>query len=250
MTSNISYVNSIAPECELHTFLKEGLGPTSVIVDLGGNVGGFSYEVNRIWGCICYVVEASVATIAKMPSIPGLYSYNYAICGHNSRIEMFLQNEISGAWQSTNIKGRGRSMLVQGITLETFLQEIGVDSIDLLKCDIEGEEISMFDTTKDETLKKMAQITCEFHDFKWPQQKSDIIRIISRMKGLGFFVFPMSRSNFADVLFVNGDKINLSFFRVIYIRYFLKWTRLARRRLKRITIWALFTNKDAGFFDL
>ncbi len=54
------------------------------------------------------------------------------------------------------------------ITFRELRRRAGVDRIDLLKIDIEGAEIGMFDDCTDEELSSIGQITVEFHAFLFP----------------------------------------------------------------------------------
>ena len=50
---------------ETHTILPDIIS-SSIVVDCGPNVGRFSLEMIRRFGCICYAIEAAPDTFNKM----------------------------------------------------------------------------------------------------------------------------------------------------------------------------------------
>ena len=94
--------------------------------------------------------------------------------------------------------------LAEMVTLSDFCRRTGVEQIDLLKADIEGAEIGMFDNAADQDLQSATQITTEFDDFIYSEQRADVARIRERMSDIGFWVCAFSLDN-TDVLFVNKN---------------------------------------------
>ena len=108
------------------------------------------------------------------------------------------------------------TVTVAGITLENFIKQQQIGVIDFLKVDVEGAEIEIFDSLKDETLLSMKQIAVEFHDFcKGLDIKDSIIKLKKRFKKLGFL--RISFKNNYDVLFLNKHKIKFSLPEKVYI---------------------------------
>jgi hypothetical protein len=87
--------------------------------------------------------------------------------------------------------------------LEELIADLGLNSVDLLKCDIEGAEIDVLDACSDEFFKKIAQITVEFHDARGLTPRSEVKRIIRRLRGLRFFPVRMSGKSYLDTFFIN-----------------------------------------------
>ncbi len=96
-------------------------------------------------------------------------------------------------------------MIVEGVTLVTFLEKAGISRIDLLKVDIEGAEGYLFDSLTDEQLRGMRQISVEFHDFNGKLPATDVHRITDRLACLGFEPLKMSVFTNGDTLFVNRE---------------------------------------------
>ena len=53
---------------ETHTILPDIVSPGSIVVDCGANVGRFSLEMIRRFGCLCYAIEAAPDTFSKIPT--------------------------------------------------------------------------------------------------------------------------------------------------------------------------------------
>lgn len=98
------------------------------------------------------------------------------------------------------------------------MSENGIDSSDLLKIDIEGAEIELFNSTSDEVIKNIDQITVEFHDFIDELNiKKDVDKIKKRMEILGYYCFIFESPN-KDVLFVKKSIGLVSFSSYLYIK--------------------------------
>ncbi|UNU23504.1 FkbM family methyltransferase [Microcoleus vaginatus HSN003] len=61
--------------------------------------------------------------------------------------------------ESASVYGLQGEISVDGITLETFLNNQRIELVDLLKIDIEGAEEAVFNSTSDATLCNVKQIT-------------------------------------------------------------------------------------------
>jgi hypothetical protein len=73
---------------ETHTILPDMISQGPVVIDCGANVGRFSLEMIRRFGCVCYAIEAAPETFGKIPNEANLYRYNFALCGANKLVMM------------------------------------------------------------------------------------------------------------------------------------------------------------------
>src|SRR6516165_8057535 len=104
---------------ETHTILPDIILPGSIVVDCGANVGRFSSEMIRRFGCLCYAIEAAPDTFDKIPIMPNLHRYNFAVCATNQLVMMSIDEDIT---RSTIKVGSEENMIgVQGRRLEEFL---------------------------------------------------------------------------------------------------------------------------------
>jgi hypothetical protein len=94
---------------------------------------------------------------------------------------------------------------VEVVSLERFLSLAGFadsERIDLIKVDIEGAELAMFEDVPDASLLRGAQFTVEFYDFILPALSPRVNGVKLRLQLLGFPVIKFSLAN-TEVLFVN-----------------------------------------------
>jgi hypothetical protein len=97
-----------------------------------------------------------------------------------------------------------QKVTVPTIDLETFVRSHAVPQADVLKVDIEGAEIRLFEAVSDPFLTTVTQISVEFHDFNGLVDRRQVNALKHRLTRLGFLSLKFSmRSNF-DVLFLNS----------------------------------------------
>jgi len=218
-----------------HHFVLGLLGKGSVIIDLGANRGHFSTEVSRDCGATCYAIEAVPRLFESIPENPRIRKFNLAICDSDGPVRFNISSqEESGSMSALPDTMIEESIEVRGMTLKSFIEANDLDQIDLLKMDVEGAEIGLLKSIDDGTLRRIRQITVEFHDFlPYFDQAADIILIKSRLKGLGFACIKYSVSCHADVLFINRHNSGLSALDIAYIKWIDCHIRAFKRGIKR-----------------
>ena len=219
-----------------HHFVLGLLGKGSVIIDLGANRGHFSTEVSRDCGATCYAIEAVPRLYELIPENTSIRKYNLAICKADGPVSFNISSqEESGSMSALPDSMLEESITVQGMTLKSFMDANNLDQIDLLKMDIEGAEIELLKSIDDSTLRKIRQITVEFHDFlPYFDQAGDIVLIKARLKRLGFTCIKYSMSCHADVLFINRNSSGLSDLEIAYIKWIDCYVRAFKRGMKRL----------------
>lgn len=202
---------------QTHTLYARFLTKDSLVIDLGANVGQFSFAIAEKIGAAIYALEALPSTFDKIPDHPRIKKYNRAISDQEGPIRLFVSDNPEATSVHRAIAesyGRRGEEVCPGITFEHFLKTEGIKQIDLLKVDIEGSEEALFKTTSDETLRNISQITIEFHDFvPGSIQVHTVRRIRARLKSLGFLCLPFSyvypgMLN-ADLLFIRTTATNI-----------------------------------------
>ena len=200
-----------------HSIYVRPIRSGSVIVDLGANVGAFTEEMNRRFGCVCYAVEPMPDLYSQISTNDSIQKFNLAISDKAEPVKLF-----TSANRECNSVDEGLAGLYgvegviecSGVTLEKFLEGNRISVIDLLKVDIEGAEKWLFPSASDEVLRSVGQITIEFHDFI-PGSISpiEVQRICSRLKRLGFYCIPFSfmfpDAETSDFLFVNMSRLDV-----------------------------------------
>jgi len=215
-----------------HTFLPGLLSRDSVVADLGANYGEFSHQIIHDFGCQVVAAEPVTTLREGIALSPKLTLLPVALGGHNETVTMNLYSarcaSILGAIGASEQKAEEN---VKMVTLEEFCR-LAEKPIDLLKVDIEGAEIDLFNNSSDSLLRSFKQITVEFHDFIYPEIGRAVENIKTRMGNLGFWVIPFSLDN-TDVLFLNRSS-GVSPLEVYYIATVVKYGRGIIRRLLRL----------------
>lgn len=222
---------------ETHTLFDDPLGRDSVVVDLGANRGLFARAVVQRFGCRCLAVETVPELSTAIPALPGLTVVNAAIAGFDGAIDLNISSHPEASTIMAN-PGAGRVLRtcrVPALRLASLLAAHGIDRIDLLKVDIEGAEVELFQSMDDSSLAKIGQISCEFHDEFGMISPEQVDQIDQRLKKAGFDRIQFYRTNRLDMLYVNKRRRGLSRFKVIWGKYITRnhmgWKRWRQRRI-------------------
>lgn len=185
-----------------HTFVPAFVPEGATVVDLGMNEGRFALEMQRRWRARVVGVEPNPVLCRRLIEGHGLRCYNYAIAERHGEVSLWVDegySEASSLYRSA--PGRVETR-VTAVTFAEFCAEADLHEIDLLKVDIEGAEIPLFQGTDPALFERVKQICVEFHAFIWPEHRPLIHEIMARMRERGFHVLDFSR-NLSNVLFVN-----------------------------------------------
>ncbi len=218
-----------------HHFYPGLISADSTIVDLGAHLGDFSHELSNRFGCKCYAVEAQPALCSRIKENHLIKKFNYAITSTNGSATLHIAKNLEGS-SILNLPDdmTDGSVIVDGVTFETFLNSNKITLVDLLKSDIEGAEIELFRSMSDSVIRRIKQITIEFHDFiKELNCFNEVKEIKERLMSLGFFCIVFSKSDNTDVLFINREKCGISNLECFYLKYIVKYYRGFLRVIKR-----------------
>lgn len=218
-----SLINSIRG----HSFYAGLVNRDSVVVDLGAHRGEFSFQISKSFGCECYLVEALPSLFSQIAEGPLIHKYNFVMTGRDEPIDLFVAaNPEGNTIIDTAADGSCGVVTLEGITLETLMAKAGINTIDLLKVDIEGAEIALLEAVSDATLANIMQLTVEFHDFvPGLVSAQQVQKIKERLQRLGFYSIRFSRTANTDVLFINWQRSNISKVEYWYIKYIIKYVR-------------------------
>jgi FkbM family methyltransferase len=187
-----------------HSFVCSWLGPHSVVVDLGANVGTFSYAIHRRYGCRVAGVEANPALAQAILPNDRLSCANLAITGNSGEIEFFVDpnNSEASTTDPQRVRAELQRVVVEGKSFADFVIEQRFTRIDLLKIDIERAELELLETLPQPILRDIRQICVEFHAFIRPHDLPRVREVIAAMRARNFFVLDFSR-NLSNVLMIN-----------------------------------------------
>lgn len=193
-----------------HTFFSGPITRKSTVLDLGANQGEFSRDIRDRYGCRVLAVEADPSIFSALSSEDSIQYVNHAIGGVDGEVQLLASSvPMASSIVAVPFEGTTSSVSVAGITLETLCQVYQIDRVDLLKVDIEGAEIAMFDTASDGFLReRIGQITIEFHDFCGLVTRADVNRIARRLRSLGYAEIRFCGTY--DALYVNRKTAGVS----------------------------------------
>lgn len=220
-----------------HHFYQKNLNPDSIVIDLGAHRGEFSKQISERFGCKCYAVEASPDLCQLIPESHLVKPFNYVINDSNHLVEFHLgNNPESNTIYNLPSEATEKVVQVQGITLNTFLEKNNISQVDLLKVDIEGAEIDLFNSLNDEVISRFKQISVEFHDFlPYINDVVPKIQLIkAKLKKLGFVCIVYTITCHEDVLFVNRNLCQLSNLEFFYYKFIHKYILAILRKFSRI----------------
>jgi FkbM family methyltransferase len=216
-----------------HSFLPRFIHSGSVVVDLGANHGDFLHAIIQRFKCRVVAIEPVKKLYDGIQRDALLELLPLAVGGQNQSIAMnVFQTRCASVLGPVTSQEPQQTQMVEMVTLAELRRRAEVDRIDLLKMDIEGAEIVLFDACSDEELQSIMQITVEFHEFLYPEQAESVARILARMRRIGFWVMPFSLDN-TNVLFVNR-RTGVGFVEVAFLRSFVRFGKGIIRRARRM----------------
>jgi FkbM family methyltransferase len=195
---------------EGHTFVKTWLKNGSNVVDLGMNQGRFARTIQEKYNCNVVGVEANPFLAEGFNASGSAQCFNLAISTQKGPVRFFIDPRNSHASSLTAVdKSSLRPVEVDGIPFAEFYAAHRTKDVDLMKIDIEGAEIDLFNGVEPSIFAHTKQICVEFHAFLHPEHLPAIRRIIARMQADGFHCCDFS-TKYLDVLFLNGKLEHIS----------------------------------------
>lgn len=178
-----------------------------VVIDAGCSYeADFSKSMMKLHNARVYAVDP---TLKHRPSLKKIEEENggqfthipFAIAAKDGTLQFHesKKNE-SGSLLSDHLNIRRDETVnyeVTAVTLRSLVRHIGVQHIDILKLDIEGEEYELFEQIQSEDLAPFAQIFVEFHHHaltKFGQR--DTQKIVDKICACGFKSFSLDDHNY------------------------------------------------------
>lgn len=142
------------------------LKKNSIVVDCGACLGRFTDEISSIIPVYSYLYEPNLELYnqlcEKYKSNNMVSVYNLGISDTSGTKEFYIGNsKKSSSLDKTHRNLSNVSYTVETITIENIVNKLG--TVDLLKMDIEGEELKVLKGIKREIFDKINQITLEYH---------------------------------------------------------------------------------------
>jgi FkbM family methyltransferase len=140
-----------------------------IIIDLGANIGLSSiYFLNKYPDCKVIAVEPDIANFEFLKinteKYPNILRYNNGIWNKNTWLKIIDNN--LGSWGFSVVEvNNDTPNSIESITLDQIIQINNIQHIDILKIDIEGSEIELFQENFDKWMSITNIIIIELHDW-------------------------------------------------------------------------------------
>lgn len=146
--------------------LTYSLDENSIVVDAGGYHGEFAELINRRYGSIVFVLEPIVKLHEGIEELfsrnPRVIPLNYAIAGKTEQAEISLEDDGSSLYTEST----GTTEIIECVDVREFFDTNNIETVDLLKLNIEGAEYDVLDRIIElELLPSIKNIQIQFHRF-------------------------------------------------------------------------------------
>ncbi len=170
------------------------------------------------------MVEANPSLAAKLGHLGFGTVISAALASSDGETLFYHRDNLEAGGIYRSMSNHQTETPVETVSLETLRRRHDVTSVDLLKLDIEGAEFDFLKFTPDDILRKVTQISVEFHDFLPDFEDKTLVPLArKRLASLGFSCYPMSFRTNGDVLFVNRKLAKMSLFQHLAILLVGKW---------------------------
>ncbi|MEM6319845.1 MAG: FkbM family methyltransferase [Bacteroidota bacterium] len=214
-----------------HTFLDD-LSNDSNVIDLGVNRGEFVELISERYGCKVFGVEANPELHKKLLEIPNFSSINAAAAGKSGVVKFRKIPEHDGSIIFDFQDDGEQFWEVPSFSMKDILSKSSFDVVDLIKVDIEGAELELFQNCDLNELTDVKQMTVEFHDFIDSTSLPVINELINELREQ-FHTIKMSYRDYSNVLFLNKKYYSYRFWtKVRFVK--TKYKDGFKRVLKRV----------------
>jgi FkbM family methyltransferase len=159
-----------------------------IVVDLGGNIGVFNRWAHSQGASVVISFEPDrrYFEVLSMNAHPNSVLFNAAVSDKIGSIDLYESTHLGGSniflSNSVNVK----HYPVRTYTLDYLFESNFIDRIDFLKIDIEGAEQLALKGISDENLKKVKNISMEYHHAHLGFNEELRYNMITRLNNLGF----------------------------------------------------------------
>jgi len=216
-----------------HSVVAGWINSKAAVLDLGANVGAFSKEVNRRFGCSTIAVEPNTDLHGHLvtPAISRLHGALVTLDGRDVAFSISRNSECSSILQ-TDQSPVVETRTLRSTRFDELLPRNAAGRVDWVKMDIEGVEIEILNGCAKDVLLGIDQLSVEFHESNGLTDVRVVEECIERLKGFGFRVFRGSLKDYSDVLFLN-PRLGLPLVWPLTSRYW-RFTNGLRRMARRV----------------
>jgi FkbM family methyltransferase len=211
--------------------------PTSVILDIGANIGMYSLHLSSILPiegkCIGFEPRKDVYHRLKKNVINDRFkAENLALSNKEGVTDIYLptsHGRSSLVWQE-EFEGF-KSEKIRTTTLDEFVSQHDFSSITFIKIDVEGHEMEVLEGAQ-ETLKTYSPlILCESENRHLKIQGKSTEEVIKKMENLGYKSFVISK---ASREFIPIEEISIPKNKPKQGEYFFNFWFVPKEKLKKV----------------
>jgi FkbM family methyltransferase len=168
------------------------------IIDGGGNIGLFSVLMaNRYPQASIFAIEPDTLNFLQFKkntaNYPNIIPINAGIWNHSCFLEILDEGYGQYALQVKEAK-EGVKTDLKGISIGDLMEQYSLESLDIVKLDVEGAEAMIFQDNYDNWLSRTKVLIIELHEGCWPGSSINFETIIknypfSRSKNGEFWIF-------------------------------------------------------------
>lgn len=177
------------------------------VIDVGcGSVAEFSTNMIERYDAKCIAVDPTLKHRPVLSDLAKKYGDRFihvpfAVCASNGTLTFFQSNvNESGSIMTDHanvVRDEGTSYEVRGITPISLLDYLELDSVDILKLDIEGAEYELLENLEKNELLPFEQIFVEFHHHAVQRYTEiDTQNIVDNICRFGFENYSLDNHNY------------------------------------------------------
>lgn len=213
-----------------HSFVPGLMRADGIVFDFGVNSGGFAEIAARLCRKVVgFEPDPSWQGRLRLPDNVTLLSK--AVAAEQGMLRLHVNTDKCSSLHYADTDAALAE--VEAITLAQAFALEPQGRIELVKMDIEGEEVPVLLRADAALFDRVAQMTIEFHDFLDPASLPRIQEVISRLEKMGFFAVRMSWRSYGDMLFINEKLEPLTVWQRVWLKYIHKYSQGVKRILKR-----------------
>lgn len=154
------------------SILAGSLGPDSCVISAGvGEDASFDLSLIATYGCSVHALDPTPKSIAWARATiqePRFILHEWALAANDEPLRLFLP--ISDEYVSASCRAgphaSSRHVDVPAVSLPTLFERLGVETVDVLKMDIEGAEYAVIEHgLQSGVFRRVRQLLVEFHHF-------------------------------------------------------------------------------------
>lgn len=169
--------------------LNYNLNDKSVVFDVGGYKGEFATDIFCKYNATIYTFEPIKSFFqiiqTKFSNNDKVKSYNYGLGGKDEEMQISMSDNSSSVFLKTE-----DSETIQLKSIVNFIKENNIESVDLIKINIEGGEYELLEALLENNLISVFKnIQVQFHDFLLEDGKERMHKIQENLSKTHFLTY-------------------------------------------------------------